>query len=113
MSTPTVTAVALFFREKTLFPEDFNFFEDATGGAIEDATGGAIEDASSGATDGDLSFGPFLRFPRIKESRRSVEDISLFLAKLVLQQKDVRRYQKIQLTGLKGDIRKRNNLSAF
>ena len=105
MSTPTVTAVALFFREKTLFTEDFDFFEDAAGGAIEDA--------SSGATDGDLSFGPFLRLPRIKESRRSVEDISLFLAKLVLQQKDVRHYQKIQLTGLKGDIRKQNNLSAF
>ncbi len=105
MSTPTVTAVALFFREKTLLGEDFDFFEDAAGGAVEDA--------SSGATDGDLSFGPFLRLPRIKESRRSVEDISLFLAKLVLQQKDVRHYQKIQLTGLKGDIRKRNNLSAF
>ncbi len=73
----------------------------------------SLGEASEGATGGDLSFGSFLLLPRIKESRRSVEDISLFLAKLELQQKDVSHYQKIQLTGFKGDIRKRNNLSAL
>jgi len=64
----------------------------------------SLGEASEAATDGDLSFGPFLFLPRIKESRRSVEDISSFLATQMLPQKDVRHYQKIQLTGLKGDI---------
>jgi len=82
---------------KTLVTEDFDF----------------LGEALEGATDGDLSLGPFLLLPRIKESRRSVEDISLFLAKQVLPQKGIRHYQKIQLTGLKGDIRKRNNPSTL